>query len=64
VDRTLSWLAGAHNPDATERTLAEIDKTAKGLQARKGWEQAAAGLRKTAAEIRANRTEVCNDCLR
>jgi hypothetical protein len=25
VDRTLSWLAGAHNPDATERTLAEID---------------------------------------
>ena len=46
------------------RTLAELDKTAKGLQARKGWEQAAAGLRKTAAEIRANRTEVCNDCLR
>ena len=25
VDRTLSWLADAHNPDATERTLAEID---------------------------------------
>lgn len=25
MDRTLSWLAGAHNPDATERTLAEID---------------------------------------
>jgi hypothetical protein len=25
VDRTLSWLAGAQNPDATERTLAEID---------------------------------------
>jgi hypothetical protein len=25
VDRTLSWLAGAHNPDATERTLVEID---------------------------------------
>jgi hypothetical protein len=25
VDRTLSWLAGAHNPDATERTIAEID---------------------------------------
>jgi hypothetical protein len=25
VDRTLSWLAGAHHPDATERTLAEID---------------------------------------
>lgn len=25
MDRTLSWLAGAHNLDATERTLAEID---------------------------------------
>lgn len=25
MDRTLSWLAGAHNPDAIERTLAEID---------------------------------------
>lgn len=25
MDRTLSWLAGAHNPDSTERTLAEID---------------------------------------
>lgn len=25
VDRTLSWLAGARNSDATERTLAEID---------------------------------------
>jgi hypothetical protein len=25
VDRTLSWLAGAHNPDATERALTEID---------------------------------------
>ena len=25
MDRTLSWLAGAHNPDATERALAEID---------------------------------------
>ena len=25
MDRTVSWLAGAHNPDATERTLAEID---------------------------------------
>lgn len=25
MDRTLSWLAGAHNPDATERALIEID---------------------------------------
>jgi hypothetical protein len=25
VDRTLSWLADAHDPDATERTLAEVD---------------------------------------
>lgn len=25
MDRSLWWLAGAHNPDATERTLAEID---------------------------------------
>jgi hypothetical protein len=25
VDRTVSWLAGAHNPDAIERTLAEVD---------------------------------------
>ena len=25
MDRTLSWLAGAHNANATERTLAEID---------------------------------------
>jgi hypothetical protein len=25
VDRTLTWLAGAHNPDATKRALTEID---------------------------------------
>lgn len=25
MNRTLSWIASAHNPDATERTLAEID---------------------------------------
>lgn len=25
MDRTLSWLAGARNPDAMERTLGEID---------------------------------------
>lgn len=25
MDRTLSWLAVAHNPDATERALTEID---------------------------------------
>jgi hypothetical protein len=46
------------------RTIAELEKTAKGLAARKGWEKAVAGLRKTVDDIRANRTEVCNDCLR
>lgn len=46
------------------RTLAELDKTAKGLAARKGWEKTVAGLKKTVDDIRANRTEVCNDCLR
>jgi len=46
------------------RTIAELDKTAKGLQARKGWEKTVAGLRKTLDDIRANRTEICNDCLR
>jgi hypothetical protein len=25
VDRTLSWLTGAHNPDSTKRALTEID---------------------------------------
>jgi hypothetical protein len=46
------------------RTIAELEKTAKGLAARKGWEKTVAGLRKTVDDIRANRTEVCNDCLR
>src|SRR5581483_5034158 len=46
------------------RTLAELEKTAKGLQSRKGWEKTVAGLKKTVEDIRANRTEVCNDCLR
>lgn len=44
------------------RTLAELEKIAKALAARKGWEKAAAGLRKTADDIRANRVEVCNGC--
>jgi hypothetical protein len=46
------------------RTIAELDKTAKGLQAHKGWEQTVAGLKKTVDDIRANRVDVCNDCLR
>ena len=46
------------------RTIAELEKTAKGLQARKGWEKTAAGLRKTVDDIRAGRTDICNDCLR
>jgi hypothetical protein len=44
------------------RTTAEFAKIAKGLAARKGWEKAAAGLRKAADDIRANRVEVCNGC--
>ncbi len=44
------------------RTLAEIETIAKALAARKGWEKAAAGLRKAADDIRANRVEVCNGC--
>lgn len=44
------------------RTVAELDKIAKGLAARKGWDKVAAGLRKTAEDIRANRVEVCNGC--
>lgn len=46
------------------RTIAAIDKTAKGLAARKGWEATVAGLKKTLDDIRANRTDICNDCLR
>jgi len=46
------------------QTVAALDKTMRGLQARKGWEPAAAGLKKTLDDIRANRTEICNDCLR
>ena len=46
------------------KTIAALDKTMRGLQARKGWEPVAAGLRKTLDDIRANRTEICNDCLR
>ncbi|MBL8663038.1 MAG: hypothetical protein JNM29_09440 [Candidatus Odyssella sp.] len=44
------------------RTLAEIETIAKALAARKGWEKAAAGLRKAADDIRANRVEVCSGC--
>ncbi len=44
------------------RTLAAFETTAKGLAARKGWETAAAGLRKTAEDIRAGRVELCNGC--
>lgn len=44
------------------RTLAEFEKIAKALAARKGWDKAAAGLRKTADDIRAGRVEVCNGC--
>jgi len=44
------------------RTITELEKTAKGLAARKGWEKAAAGLRKAAEDIRANRIDVCNGC--
>lgn len=46
------------------QTIAALDKTMRGLQGRKGWEPAAAGLKKTLDEIRANRTDICNDCLR
>lgn len=46
------------------QTIAALDKTMRGLQARKGWEPAAAGLKKTLDDIRANRSEICNDCLR
>ena len=44
------------------RTVSEFERIAKALAARKGWEKAAAGLRKTADDIRANRVEVCNGC--
>ncbi len=44
------------------RTIAELEKIAKGLAARKGWEKTAAGLRKAVEDIKANRTEVCNGC--
>lgn len=44
------------------RTVAALEKTAKGLAARKGWEKAAAGLRKAAEDIRAGRVELCNGC--
>lgn len=44
------------------RTVAALEKAAQGLAARKGWEKAAAGLRKAAADIRADRVEVCNGC--
>lgn len=44
------------------RTLTELEKIAKALAARKGWEKAAAGLRKAADDIRANRVEVCSGC--
>jgi len=46
------------------QTIAALDKAARGLHARKGWEPVAAGLRKTLDDIRASRTEICNDCLR
>lgn len=46
------------------QTVAAIEKTMRGLQSRKGWESTAAGLKKTLDDIRANRTEICNDCLR
>jgi hypothetical protein len=44
------------------RTLAELEKLAKGLGARKGWEKVSAGLKKAADDLRANRVEVCNGC--
>jgi hypothetical protein len=44
------------------RTITELEKIAKALGARKGWEKTAAGLRKTVEDIRANRTDVCNGC--
>lgn len=44
------------------RTLTEFEKVAKALAARKGWEKTAAGLRKTAEDIRAGRVEVCSGC--
>ena len=46
------------------QTIAAIEKSMRGFQARKGWEATAAGLKKTLDDIRANRTEICNDCLR
>ena len=44
------------------RTVAALEAAARGLAARKGWEKAAAGLRKTAADIRAGRVAVCKGC--
>lgn len=44
------------------KTIAELERIAKGLGARKGWEKAAAGARKAADDIRANRVEVCKSC--
>jgi hypothetical protein len=44
------------------RTVAEFEKIAKGLAARKGWEKTAAGLKKAADDLRANRIEVCKGC--
>jgi hypothetical protein len=46
------------------QTIAALEKTMRGFQTRKGWEATAAGLKKTLDDIRANRTEICNDCLR
>jgi len=46
------------------RTIAALEQTARGLAARKGWEPAAAGLRKTLDGIKAGQIEICNDCLR
>jgi hypothetical protein len=44
------------------RTLVELEKIAKGLAARKGWDKVAAGVRKAAEDVRANRVEICNAC--
>ncbi len=62
VERTANQKPVVDSCAPRARTIAELEKTAKGLAARKGWEKAAAGLRKAAEDIRANRLEVCNGC--
>ena len=62
VDRDGGKKPAVDSCSTKAKTVAELEKIAKGLGARKGWEKTAAGLRKAVEDIKANRVEVCTGC--